>query len=556
MKQTKKALLIALWIFLPAVSTVCADNHGLLIGINAYPHITPSEQLVGPVNDVMYLEKLLTQTFEFPSANITTLTDQRATKANILKALNDLKSSTKPGDFIFIYFSGHGTSFYAGKEWKIDPYTGALLPSDFRFDDNDISKTLERVIIGKKDIRPVLEKLDKDRQVLAVFDACFSGDTIRDLKSCGKPKYVELEDLSDPSLEVSDDYNKHKIEKPPYPYNNVIYISASSKLEVARDITSEDIRLGKKTVDGLPHGALTNSLLFAFQGRGDTNNDKKVTYNEVYQYVKSDVKKNFNHTPQLLYSEKNKSVLDQPIFKKDVPGKPVSGPEEKLFRIRLEKGANNLGKNISGIPGVILAEKRYHILIREEGGMYVLYLSNDSILTEIPKQKPDEVVERIRRWARLRDLTGISFPDQTFNVFLDLTDSKGVLVENDAIGFRIRTEADAHILLINIDPKGYISIIYPYNKTELEPVKAGKELKLPNIGRVLPPNFGTEYLILFGFRNRPPGLEKLTGAEFPPSDPRFLKLINMIDRARKYAAQTIIQVNTCSKEDIRTTNQW
>ncbi len=551
MRQTIKALLILFWMFPLAVSTVCAANHALLIGIGAYPHLGPAEQLAGPANDIISLEKLLAHTFGFPTANIITLTDHRATKTNIMKALNDLTRSTRPGDFIFVYFSGHGTSFFAGETWKIDPHTGALIPSDFRFD-VDIPKTLARLIIGKQDLRPVLEHLDKDRQILAVFDACYSGEAIRDLESYGKPKYVELEDLSDPALNMSGyDYNKYKIEKPPYPYDHLIYISAASKLEVARDITLDDIQRGKETVDDLPHGALTNSLLFAFQGRGDTNNDKKVTYNELHQYVKSDVKKNFGHTPQILYSEKNKSALDQPVFKRDVPGKPVPDPEEKLFKIQLGNGARSLKETIAGIPGVTLVERRYHILIREEGSMYVLYLPNDSILTEIPKQKPDEVVERIRRWTRLRDLTRMSFPDQTFNVFLDLTDSKGVLVENDVIGFKIRTEADAHILLINIDPKGYVSIIYPFNKRELVPVKANKELQLLNMGRVLPPNFGTEHLMLFAFRNSPPALERLMGAEFPPSDPRFLELINMIDRSRKYAAQTTLQVNTCPMKDIK-----
>lgn len=94
---------------------IWADNHALLIGIQNYPktkdfNSRAFDQLSGPLNDISLMEEMLTTPpFVFPKKNITVLLDDKATHSGIEKAFLDLKQRVKPGDFVYIHYSGHGS---------------------------------------------------------------------------------------------------------------------------------------------------------------------------------------------------------------------------------------------------------------------------------------------------------------------------------------------------------------------------------------------------------------------------------------------------------------
>src|SRR6185503_3864625 len=97
---------------------------------------------------------------------------------------------------------------------------------------------------------------------------------------------------------------------PPYPYSNILYISAASKSEAARDVTTIDIGSGRaKTVDGQPHGALTNALLEGLGGASDTNRDGVLSYGELYEFIRDKVTEGFPQQPQLLLPEARAEAL-------------------------------------------------------------------------------------------------------------------------------------------------------------------------------------------------------------------------------------------------------
>ena len=87
-----------------------AESHALLVGINEYaPGVG---NLQGPVNDAVALSNALTGSWGFSPGNIKLIINRAATQANILDELAKLAERVKPGDFVFLYFSGHGTSRY------------------------------------------------------------------------------------------------------------------------------------------------------------------------------------------------------------------------------------------------------------------------------------------------------------------------------------------------------------------------------------------------------------------------------------------------------------
>ncbi|MBW2409104.1 MAG: caspase family protein, partial [Deltaproteobacteria bacterium] len=280
-----------------------AENHALLIGIGKYKYTT----LEGPPHDVAALRQILIDRYDFKKGNIHSLVNQEAIKSRILHELQLLTRRTRPGDGVFIYFSGHGTSRRDELMALPLPHTtGALVPADFSGDlRKPVATLMSELIIGQRDLRPTLEQLDRDRRVLMVFDTCFSGNTVRAIgtrRTADSNRYMVL-----PSKRIMISGRKSEVlaeSHPPdeaYPYRNIFYISAASENEVAKDIRTNSLHV-YPTIDGKPHGVLTDALLRVLAGKTpvDTNHDGQWSQIELFKSVKAEVRRRFRQTPQML----------------------------------------------------------------------------------------------------------------------------------------------------------------------------------------------------------------------------------------------------------------
>ncbi len=554
------AMLLCL-LLIPAISAQAA-KHALLIGVGDYPYLPPGKSLEGPPHDVAALSELLRTIHGFPADHIVSLVDEQATRTAVLAELERLVDRVESGDLVMIYFSGHGTSCNEYGAWTFDSRTGALLPYDFKMSE-DVEKMMDHLIIGRRDIRPVLKRLDnKSPRVLAVFDACYSGYTIRSTrKSAARSRFVSIPSLKSLAGDQKPDKSGADAAKEPeYPYRHVVYMSAASSEEQAWDITRGLIWGGHKTFDGKPHGAMTDALLRGVSGDADTNGDGDVTWNELYHFTKSAVTEGFAQTPQLLCAKGSAALLDGPLFRtetnrqaKSIQRAPPS--TDKGLKVRLEGMRPIIRKAVAEMAGVtVVDDGPYDLLItprkmkkRAVARLVNFYLPNGSLLDRVPLRS---VVDRIRRHTGAGRLIAHTYPESDFNVFLELIDPKGVLVEDDPVGFVVRSEARAHILLIDIDSTGGINVLYPYMPEELKPVQTGQTLRLPELGYVTPPHFGVEHLKVFAFKEKPPGLENFMGESFPPDSPLFEQLMELIDVGKGQAAQAVLPVRTAARSDV------
>lgn len=292
-----------IWISCYVPSVARAENHALLIGIDNYKQKT----LEGPSYDVKALSKVLLEQYDFKRKNVHTLVNKEAVKSRILSDLRQLTKKTHSGDRVFIYFSGHGTSRRDEQLALPLPHqSGALVPADFDGNPNkSIQEQMSQLIIGKRDLRPILAQLDQDRQVLVVFDTCFSGNTVRAIgnrKLDGVSRFMPLRSRSvfDEEQNIGSFVENLKPDEP-YPYQNTFYISASSENEIAQDIRKDMLYLFP-TIDGNPHGVLTDALLRVLAGQTlvDTDNDGKWSQIELYTALRSEVQRRFKQTPLAL----------------------------------------------------------------------------------------------------------------------------------------------------------------------------------------------------------------------------------------------------------------
>jgi hypothetical protein len=318
-----KPLILSIGLFasIPSFNSF-AENHALIIGIGNYPY----QPLEGPLNDARAIKNVLETRWQFKSKNIHSLINQEATRDNILKAIDKLYARTKPEDNIFFYYSGHGTSIYDNTIQAPLPNTsGALIPYDVRGLKTK-AELMNKLIKGRDDLRPRFSKLDKGRRHLFIaIDACYSGNTIRNLKDpLDLPtRFINLSALfsdKESAKNVVPEANTPEADEiqGEYPYENIFYLSAASEHEKAQDIPARMLHK-LPTIDNKPHGAFTNSLLeFLHQPeKADLNKDKSISYREITQALSTRMEeRGFSHSPSALPIQQNddRKLGDQALF--------------------------------------------------------------------------------------------------------------------------------------------------------------------------------------------------------------------------------------------------
>jgi hypothetical protein len=133
-------------------------DQALLIGVNTYPNLKQGN-LQGCVNDV----NSMTAQLKKRGFTTTIITNEQATKAGILAAIDGMRAKTKPNERFIFFYAGHGTRAAGGG--------GSLLPSDARegTEEFDLPAAL------------LYERLSAipARARTAILDSCFSGGMMR-----------------------------------------------------------------------------------------------------------------------------------------------------------------------------------------------------------------------------------------------------------------------------------------------------------------------------------------------------------------------------------------
>jgi metacaspase-1 len=143
----------------------------LLVGINDYPGT--QNDLSGCVNDITNVYDILVKYFGFASADITLLSNKRATKTAILDALKSLIARGQEGDTLVFQYSGHGSQVRdtEGDELS-DGQDEIICPYDFNWDSG---------FIKDDDFAALFAGMEKGIHLEVILDSCHSGTGTREL---------------------------------------------------------------------------------------------------------------------------------------------------------------------------------------------------------------------------------------------------------------------------------------------------------------------------------------------------------------------------------------
>lgn len=137
-----------------------AASRALIIGIDRYRNATP---LSYAVSDAVAIRDLLVGSFNFPESNVVLLTDEAATRQNILQAfLQFVSDDVGLDDRLVVFFAGHGHT-RAGIRGEV----GYLVPHDA--DMADPSTLLRWDDLTRN------ADLIRAKHILFIMDACYGG---------------------------------------------------------------------------------------------------------------------------------------------------------------------------------------------------------------------------------------------------------------------------------------------------------------------------------------------------------------------------------------------
>ncbi len=135
----------------------------LLIGNNDYHFKDQWSTLNTPINDIQELADLLSDRYQFDRQHIAMI--KNGTRAQILKAFNQLADKSEPNDSVLVYYAGHG-HFDKNKKGYWVPVDGN---NEFDYISNeDILSKLSTVKVKHK---------------LLISDSCFSGNLMLTTRS-------------------------------------------------------------------------------------------------------------------------------------------------------------------------------------------------------------------------------------------------------------------------------------------------------------------------------------------------------------------------------------
>ena len=261
-------------------------DRALVVGINRY--LEPAfPDLQGAARDAQSVRSLLSTHLGFAADQIRLLTDEQATRGNILAGIRDwLVAGSRPGARVLLYFAGHGYFQTDDDGDESDGYDEALVPHDARLLSSDSQPMRVSNLILDDDVGKHLAAL-RDRLVYVIVDACHAGTMTRSLSlAAADPGRVRTIGLGIPGRSatraaLSRDAAVSRQRESGFTDsgNNVVSWAAVSPLQLALE--------DRETPE--PQGVFTSRFVRGIaQRRADRNADGRVVYAELLDYLREE----------------------------------------------------------------------------------------------------------------------------------------------------------------------------------------------------------------------------------------------------------------------------
>jgi len=523
----------ALLVGLLAGSVAAARNVALLVGVGHFgdPILDKNNQLLAIVADLDVVQQALIEHWQFNSSDILVLRDSGATRDRILAEISALEQRSAPGDTVLIYFGGHGSSANDEDNLFDLPYaTGAWVPYDF--DPQSPSTQKRTLIIGRTDLVPRLRRLDTaGRWVVVVSDSCFSGQVVRRIgQTHSQSRYLPLHSRDLGVASTNAPAPSARPPPPPYPYQHVVLLSGASDSESAVDISSQTDLEKWPTLDNRFHGAFTDAFLRLLDGQLRLPDGQAMQGSFTYAQGREAMNwflesRAVPQHPQLLpaIAEDPQDVGSNPFL--GATHSPVStgaltgaaaAPRDVTVHVKLEDVTAPLRASIAAASGVAIVDHDAELTVRESGQqVQLLGPAGDPIVSTVSSDP--KLVQRIAAQAWVNRTLPAGSDALGLRAETDPGSRGNTFVQCESFVFEVRLQKAAYLVLLDLDPQGGLTVLYPTRSSERQIVAAGAAKAIPgsdpNQHILVTAPFGMDQVTVLAFERPQEFLAEINGAQ-------------------------------------------
>jgi hypothetical protein len=187
-------------------------------------------------------------------------------------------------------------------------------------------------------------------------------------------------------------------------------------------------------------------------------------------------------------------------------------------RVRIESAPAALKSAIAGLSGVNLVEGEAasDLIVRQHGGQIdVAGPAGDPILSAAPSDPG--ITKRIAAEVWLKRALPRSSDRLGLRAETDPGSRGNTFVECESFVFEARLEKPAYVMLLDLDPQGGLTVLYPTRASERKLIPSGAPQAIPGNRPkdriVVSPPFGTDEVTVLAFEQAPSFLVELTGSQ-------------------------------------------
>ena len=161
------------------IKDIYSESWALIIGINDYQNVDP---LSFAVDDAIAINNILTEKYGFKKKHIKLITNEEATKNNIMNGFQDILLSAGDKDRIVVFYAGHGDTYPLPNGGDM----GYLIPVDGEASKDKIFTTSISMSTLEE-----LATMSAAKHILYLIDACYGGLTLN-TRGLGKEQTPEF----------------------------------------------------------------------------------------------------------------------------------------------------------------------------------------------------------------------------------------------------------------------------------------------------------------------------------------------------------------------------
>ncbi len=466
-----------LCLFALAATASAGEWRALVIGIDAYRHVSP---LKGAVNDAKDIAETLTAA---GVQDLTTLFDDEASRVAILTAWQELVARSGPDDVLVLSYAGHGAQeaeWLAGSEE--DGLDEVFLLAGF-----DVAAPGNGERLRDDDIAAMLRAAGQ-RSVMVIADSCHSGTMTRSIdprvtrlgtRLIGLPPFENDVLRSAPVHPVLAKANSEDLQELP----NVIYVGATVDGQVIPELM----------IGGEPRGALSWAFARGVEGRADLDRDGGISMAELSRFLQETVRvaTEGRQSPSLSVGGDSRAAV--------LPRVEDTFLDGRVYELTLSASADaarpileNLTTLHSGRLKIAGSENADLFWDVEEGDVLTKF---GDIVLRGQAQNADRFADVVTKWVLLSDLYALSRDVQPIEG--KLQPSVGHIPEGAAFKVGLTSDESGYMTVFALEADGTLRLLAPDKRAD----PLGKDTLLDadkpyglNLRAALP--FGADHIVL------------------------------------------------------------